>query len=303
MLYPFPRFLLSFRIIKYIVKNYINRSAILILLFIFCNLGADAKNVIKVLTIGNSFSEDAVENYLYDLARAAGDSLVIGNLYIGGCSLETHSKNAASNAPNYSYRKIVGGKKTVTPKQTLAFVIKDEPWDYISFQQASPYSGQYESYFPHLPNLMDYVAAHASNPKVKYILHRTWAYAQNSPHKGFVNYQNSQTQMFSAIVKATNEVAEKVGRFKMLIPAGTAIQNARTSVIGDSLTRDGYHLQLNYGRYTAACTWLEALTGKNPVGNSYIPETVTAEQAKIAQHAAHYAIRKPDKVTSLAKLK
>lgn len=285
------------------MNNYFNRNILLILLFAFCSLGAEARNVIKILTIGNSFSEDAVENYLYDLAKAAGDSLVIGNLYIGGCSLETHSKNAASNAPNYSYRKIVGGTKTVTPKQTMAFALRDEPWDYISFQQASPYSGLYQSYFPHLPNLMDYVAAHAINPKVKYILHRTWAYARNSPHKGFVNYQNDQIQMFNAIVKATNEVADKVQRFKLLIPAGTAIQNVRTSIIGDSLTRDGYHLQLTYGRYTAACTWLEALTGKNPVGNGYIPETITKEQATIAQHAAHAAIRRPDKVTSLAKIK
>ncbi|MDE6646879.1 MAG: DUF4886 domain-containing protein, partial [Prevotella sp.] len=41
--------------------------------------------VIKVLAIGNSFSEDAVEQYLYELAAAQGDSLVIGNAYIPGC--------------------------------------------------------------------------------------------------------------------------------------------------------------------------------------------------------------------------
>lgn len=285
------------------MKNYINKYLLLTLFLSAICLGVDAKNVIKVLTIGNSFSEDAVENYLYDLAKANGDSLVIGNLYIGGCSLETHSKNAAANAPNYSYRKIVGGKKTVMPKQTMAFAIKDEPWDYISFQQASPYSGQYESYFPYLSNLFDYVDAQRTNPKAKYILHRTWAYAKTSPHKGFANYQNDQDKMFRAIVNATNAVSKKTRRFKMIVPAGTAIQNVRSSAIGDSLTRDGYHLQLTYGRYTAACTWLKALTGKSPLGNRYIPETVTREQANIAQHAAHYASKRPDKVTSMAKFK
>ena len=284
------------------MKNYLNRYILLFLLFAFCSLGAQARNVIRLLTIGNSFSEDAVENYLYDLAKAAGDSLVIGNLSIGGCSLETHSKNAASDAPNYSYRKIVGGKKTITDGQTLAFGVRDEPWDYISFQQASPYSGLYESYFPYLSNLMDYVDAHTTNPKVKFILHRTWAYAKDSPQAAFATYQNNQDQMFEAIVKATKSAYLKTGRFKILVPAGTAIQNARTSVIGDNLTRDGYHLQLTYGRYTVACTWLEALTGKNPIGNKYIPESVTKEQARIAQHAAHSAIRRPDKVTSMAKL-
>jgi len=39
---------------------------------------------LKVLAIGNSFSEDAVENYLFELAEAVGKKIIIGNLYIGG---------------------------------------------------------------------------------------------------------------------------------------------------------------------------------------------------------------------------
>jgi len=38
---------------------------------------------LKILAIGNSFSEDAVENYLFELAEAAGKKIIIGNLYIG----------------------------------------------------------------------------------------------------------------------------------------------------------------------------------------------------------------------------
>ncbi len=38
----------------------------------------------------------------------------------------------------------------------------------------------------------------------------------------------------------------------MIIPTGTAIQNARTSFVGDHMNRDGYHLDLKnrtlYGR-------------------------------------------------------
>lgn len=285
------------------MKKYFVKYVIALLLAGFCSLGADAKNVIKILAIGNSFSEDAVENYLYELARAAGDSLVIGNAYIGGCSLETHSKNAASDAAAYSYKKIVGGEKITAKNRTLLSCIKDEPWDYISFQQVSQNSGIYNTYFPYLTDLMDYVKGNATNPRVKFILHRTWAYAKNSTHAGFANYHRNQDEMFGAIIKTTRSVFNNVGRFKMLIPSGTAIQNARTSALGDNLNRDGFHLQLTYGRYTAACTWLEALTGKSAAGNSYIPETITKAQAEIAQHAAHYAIRKPDKITPMTKFK
>ena len=61
----------------------------LTLLIAFAVMGS-GKRVIKVLAIGNSFSEDAVEQYLYELAAAQGDSLVIGNAYIGGCSIDRH---------------------------------------------------------------------------------------------------------------------------------------------------------------------------------------------------------------------
>ena len=53
--------------------------------------------VIKVLAIGNSFSQDAMEQYLYELAAAQGDSLVIGNAFIPGCSIDKHYNNLRNN--------------------------------------------------------------------------------------------------------------------------------------------------------------------------------------------------------------
>ena len=44
-------------------------------------------DTVRVLAIGNSFSQDAVEQYLHELGEAEGYELVIGNLFIGGCSL------------------------------------------------------------------------------------------------------------------------------------------------------------------------------------------------------------------------
>ena len=43
----------------------------------------------KVLAIGNSFSEDATR-YLHDIAKADGVALEVANLYIGGCPLDRH---------------------------------------------------------------------------------------------------------------------------------------------------------------------------------------------------------------------
>ena len=49
------------------------------------SLFAARPDTLRILAIGNSFSEDAVEQNLADLARADGNCAIIGNLYIAGC--------------------------------------------------------------------------------------------------------------------------------------------------------------------------------------------------------------------------
>lgn len=49
-------------------------------------------DTLRVLAIGNSFSQDAVEQYLHELGKSEGYIMIIGNMYIGGCSLERHVK-------------------------------------------------------------------------------------------------------------------------------------------------------------------------------------------------------------------
>ena len=41
-------------------------------------------SIVRVLAIGNSFSQDAVEQYLWELAQEAGVKMIIGNAYRGG---------------------------------------------------------------------------------------------------------------------------------------------------------------------------------------------------------------------------
>lgn len=260
-------------------------------------------SVIRILAIGNSFSEDAIEHYLYGLAKAGGYRVIIGNLYIGGAPLTLHWTNAQANKPTYDYRKIdVAGKKKNSPKTSIADAVLDEEWDYISFQQSSPNSGLLETYLAPLPLLFEYVKNKATNPRVNYVFHQTWAYAQNATHTGFANYDKDQLKMYNAIV-ATSKKVKKLVPFNLLVPAGTAIQNARTSFIGDNMCRDGYHLDLNRGRYTASCVWYEAIFKESVVGNTYKPANVTEKEMAVAQYAAHKAMKKPFKITRLKKLK
>ena len=269
-----------------------------ILLLLAGGVYAQQKTV-RILAIGNSFSQDAVEQYLHELAEAEGISTIIGNMFIGGCSLERHVKNARDNAPAYAYRKIgTDGKKREKGKMSLETVLADEDWDYVSLQQASPFSGMYETYEASLPELIEYVKARLPK-KTKLMLHQTWAYASTSRHSGFKNYNCNQLTMYQAIADAVKKAA-KANKIKIVIPSGTAIQNARTSFIGDHLNRDGYHLDVKIGRYTAACTWFERIFKHDVVGNPYTPEGLDEARKAVAQKAAHAAVKHPYKVTDLS---
>lgn len=276
-------------------------ALLLLLLAVLPVAGAAQHQVVRILAIGNSFSQDAVEQNLHELAAAEEIPTVIGNMYIAGCSLERHVNNARENKAAYAYRKIgQDGRKVERKRVSLEEALADEAWDYITLQQSSPFSGQYDTYMDSMPELIDYVLSHA--PHATLLIHQTWAYAPHSTHKGFANYDNDQMTMYRAITEAVRKASRKTG-IKRVIPAGTAIQNARTSALGDDLTRDGFHLDLVTGRYIAACTWFETLFGRPVVGNAYRPKKMTEEQQRIAQQAAHAAVRRPWRITPLGEAK
>lgn len=265
------------------------KKIIMVLLMVLCTATSmDARRVVRVLAIGNSFSEDAIEQYLYELAAAQGDSLVIGNAYIGGCSIDRHWSNAQSGKAEYRYRKIVGGKTVTRQHADLASIISDDQWDVISLQQASHFSGLPYTY-ANLSRLKDYVLATCTNPKVQIVWHLTWAYSKDSRHGSFRFYRKDQQRMYNDILLTAQDVLPRVG-ISRVIPVGMAIQMMRGKM-GDVLCRDGFHLEKTYGRYTAACTWCEFLTGRRVVGNAYRPQGVDEQTARLAQQMAHKSLR------------
>ena len=256
--------------------------------FLFLSfLTLDAR-VLHVLAIGNSFSQDAIEQNLSELALAGGDTLIIGNAYIPGCQIDLHLKNILSDKAMYSYRKVVNGIKSTRDTTALSTILSDEPWDIISLQQASHVSGKTETYSG-LPELKREVISRMPNKDAEIIWHMTWAYAKDSDHSGFKNYGNSQKIMNDSIYFAVCSEIPKNG-ISRVVPAGTAIQYAR-GIFGDVLNSDGYHLS-KLGRYVAACTWYEFLTGKSVLGNPYRPDFISEKDARRAQKAAHKAVNK-----------
>ena len=101
---------------------------------------------IKILAIGNSFSDDAMA-YLWDLLRDAGyKKVIVANVYKGGCSLDTHYKNYINNTSAYTYKKNSTGSFVNTTNATMKQGLNDEKWDYVTLQQVSGSSGDTSTY-------------------------------------------------------------------------------------------------------------------------------------------------------------
>lgn len=257
--------------------------------------------VTKILVIGNSFSDDGVEYYLHDLAKQTGKPLVIGNLFRGGAPLDFHLKNALENNAIYDYRKTgIDGAKSNRRQTSILMALKDENWDIICFQQASLLSGDLASVQKDLPALFTYVKENYPVSSVKYAYHQTWAYAENATTKNFEKYNNNQKSMFDSIANVSREI-KNIIPLDFLIPSGTAIQNGRSSYIGDNFTREGYHLDLRIGRFTAACAWYESIFGQLS-GNPFKPFNLSLDQANIAKEAAILAVQSPFKHSDLSSL-
>lgn len=256
-------------------------------------------SIIRVLAIGNSFSQDAVEQYLWELADEAGVKMIIGNAYRGGQGFQSHWIDVTEANNTFEYRKVKDGKRSNTPRSALSDIITDEPWNYITFQQVSQESGLTTTFEPYLTNLIQYTQSLQTNPNAIYGYHQTWAYSHDSTHGGFANYGNRQEVMYDSICQAVQYAMATHPELSFMVPSGSAIQNARTTYLGDNMNRDGYHLDLKMGRYTAACAWLETITGISPVGFSYRPDGVDFLTAHTCQVAAHEAVAHPYECTVL----
>lgn len=262
----------------------------------------DFNEGIKILSIGNSFSEDA-HRYLYQILESSGipsEKIVVANMYIGGAELKQHLENANAGNKNYIYQLFKSPSRVDTLSVSIEEALLKESWDIITFQQASHHSGLESTYDPHLFRLMRYVEAMNPNPNTILGFHMTWAYQQTSTHSGFANYDKSQQKMYQMITDTVKNEVLPISQLQFVIPSGTAIQNARTSYIGDKLTADGYHLTDPLGRYIAALMFYRTLIGEELSLEKveFRPNGVDKTQQLMAYEAVNNAFNKPFEVTN-----
>lgn len=264
---------------------------------------------LKMLVISSSFGMNTT-NYLYEIAKDQGcTEIIVARLFLAECTLRTHVTNINSNAMAYTYQKRFSDEDwTVMQNITMEYGILDEDWDIIFLQHSAEGAAQRETYKDYIPKMISYIDSKKTNPNARYVWNMTWAFPGDSTNALFQSLGSDQMKHYETIVAATQEHVVPVKEFAAIIPSGTAVQNARTSKIGDTLNRDSMHLN-SLGYIIAGLATYATLTGKpiESLGISQFPAStytsnyiITDEYKQIVIEAANAALENPFQVTQSA---
>lgn len=230
---------------------------------------SDGKTL-KMLCITSSFGLNTTE-LLYEIAKDQGATdVMVARLYYSGCKLYQHVEFANTDAPVYQYTKNSTDTWQRQLDTTLLYGLQDEDWDIIFLQQGAHDAGRIETYKDYIDQIMAYVHKNKTNPNARFIWNMTWAFQHDNDSNTFMTaYQGDQMAMYNMILDCVREKVLPRTDFAAIIPSGTAVQNARTSYFGDTLTKDTMHLN-NLGRVIAGYATWAALTGK-PISQINLP--------------------------------
>ncbi len=329
---PFPS---SVRIAVSRVARSVNHSLLLALVPMLAasRLGAAEEGKteaqpVKVLTVGNSFADDACV-LLPDLAKAGGKNLFLVRANLGGHSLAQHvgylqAYEANADDPKGSPYTAPAWLATPDKKKTnLKALLTSKDWNFVTIQQVSTTSFQEETYEPFASILIGYIRKNA--PTAEILIQQTWAYRED--HEMFKDGKLNQQSMYDGLKAAYDKLAQRYGL--RIIPSGDAYQAARklprwTFTFPDpkfdyahpapgalpdqhaslnvgwkwdkdkttnepKLVLDAKHSNL-YGRFLISCVWYEVIFNDSVLTNPFVPAGMSPEDAALLRQVAHEVV-------------
>lgn len=291
---------------------------------------ADKTKPIRILSIGHSFSKDVMTTNLYNMFVEGGYSdITIGYLYMAGCSMPKHLYNIQNNLAQYEYAKNNSGRWVTKNNISALTALQEEEWDFVTVQSSPDYIGgqaisnfslgvnndgtqvsnvnmtEYEA----MDQITDWIKANATNADVKIDYHMIWSFSADCELWSYAYHNYDQMKMYTNIVNITQQKVQNHEDINRVIPSATAIQNVRSSFMGDNFNMpvvpgtqaDGYHLN-DYGDYVAALTWYCHYSGDNAnIMAGYLGDgsvlNLTAEQFQAIAEAVNNALDIPYAVT------
>jgi len=283
------------------------------------NISTADKSSIKILSIGHSFSKDVMVTNLYNMFKEGGyEEVVIGYLYMGGCSMPKHLHNIQNNLAQYEYAKNSTGTWVTKNNISALSALKEEDWDFVNVQSSPDYIGgqtisgfkegvnsdgtsvtlnpaqtEYEA----MDEITDWILANSTNADVKIDYHMIWSFSEDCELWSYAYHDKDQMTMYNNIVNITQQKVQNHEDINRIIPSATAIQNARSSFMGDNFNMDdGYHLN-DDGDYVAALTWYCHYSGDNANIMAGYTGVLNAEEFLAVAEAVNNAIDIPFAVT------
>jgi hypothetical protein len=225
----------------------------------------------KILSIGNSFSDDA-QRYLHAIAAKDGVELETLNLCIGGCSLEKHASKIRSGERAYLYH--YNGDVECDDLISFEEGITMREWDVVTLQQVSVLSFREDSFYPYIHEVVEYVRKKL--PKAKIYIHQTWAYEWGSPRSLEVTDGKGSAFMLDGIRRAYKRAKDEIGA-DGIIPSGELMELLRLRG-AEGIYRDTFHAGMGLGRYAVGLLWYKLFTGRGVLNNGFNELDVPTEE-------------------------
>lgn len=299
------------------------------------------KKKIKLLAIGNSYTQDALAYVPYILQNMGIDvDIQIGILMESSAPLSNHVANFTDEKDAYYFYRHDGGMswKNLGLK-SIQYALDEYTWDIVCMQQSSQKAFDWSSYQPHCNNLINLISKYTAYP-IKFMWYQPMA--RPAQTNSGVNWNDEViTEHYESTAYASERIMKETV-IELLVPVGTAIQNARTissikamgdyannpnnkSGLGYLTPNDGVHLQEGLPCQIAAYTFVLSLlkeygfSERSILGESTRVTTEwasgksipsphgdyigsTDENCIIAQQCAIMAVKNPYQVTDMVEL-
>ena len=193
---------------------------------------AGQKKQIRVLCIGNSYTQDNISYVPFILKRIAPDiDFTIGISYYSGARIDQYIDFFDNDTRVLMYSKInsadtawtTWGINTTTPQEgqkTIKEILADEPWDIITIQQGSAYMASWSS-FTGLNTWIDKIISYERSQGLRHV-RIGWLMPQMRKPQEYISANYTFENMIDCVQKV---IATSPCSF--VIPCGTAIENAR----------------------------------------------------------------------------